>query len=147
MGFNWATEGNPIRAAAAGKGSSQADEGPAKRFRPANGDEDCRSNPATVPDRSSPSQASSSRGAHHGYDPRPDCWGQMVPCLDDGQELGVLREAMGRGGTAIGITPLVQHLVQPPRSLVVSAVLPTLRTRRSPIPKLNVEASSPFARS
>lgn len=43
MGFNWATEGNPIRAAAAGKGSSQADEGPAKRFRPANGDEDCRS--------------------------------------------------------------------------------------------------------
>ena len=56
MGFNWATEGNPIRAAAAGKGSSQADEGQAKRFRPANGDEDCRSNPATVPDRSSPTR-------------------------------------------------------------------------------------------
>ena len=37
--------------------------------------------------------------------------------------------AAGCGGTAIGITPLVQHLVQPPRSLVVSALLSTLRTR------------------
>ena len=56
MGFNWATEGNPIRAAAAVKGSSPGDGGTAKRFRPANGDEDCRSNPATVPDRSSPTR-------------------------------------------------------------------------------------------
>ena len=55
--------------------------------------------------------------------------------------------AAGCGGTAIGITPLVQHLVQPPRSLVVSAVLSALRTRRSPLPKLDVEGSSPFARS
>ena len=37
--------------------------------------------------------------------------------------------AAGCGGTAIGITPLVQHLVQPPRSLGVSALLSTLRTR------------------
>jgi len=55
--------------------------------------------------------------------------------------------AAGCGGTAIGITPLVQRLVQPSTALVASAVLPTLRTRRSPIPKLDVEGSSPFARS
>jgi hypothetical protein len=64
--------GNPIRAAAAGTGSSQADEGPAKSFRPANGDEDCRSNPGTVPDRSSLNPASPSRGPHHGHDASPD---------------------------------------------------------------------------
>ena len=61
-----------VRVAAAGKGSSPDDEGPAPRFRPANGDEDCRSNLWGVPDRSSPSQASSSRGPHHGHDPSPD---------------------------------------------------------------------------
>jgi len=85
--------GNPIRAAAAGKGSSQADEGPAKRFRPANGDEDCRSNPGTVPDRSSLNPASPSRGPHHGHDPCPDGIGQPVP---DGGQLGhVRRDCVG----------------------------------------------------
>ena len=54
--------------------------------------------------------------------------------------------AAGCGGTAIGITPLVQHLVQPSTALVASAVLPKLRTTVRPIPKLDVESSSPFAR-
>jgi hypothetical protein len=45
-----------ICAAAPGKGSSRADEGPAKRFRTSNSDEDCRANLWGDPDRSSPNQ-------------------------------------------------------------------------------------------
>jgi len=41
-----------------------------------------------VPDRSSPSQASPSRGPHHGHDPSPDGSGQPVP---DGDNLGEVR--------------------------------------------------------
>jgi len=37
-GFNFATEGNPVRVAAAGKGSSLGDEGPALRFRTSKSD-------------------------------------------------------------------------------------------------------------
>jgi len=68
-----------IRAAAPGKGSSPGDEGPAPRFRPANGDEDCRSILRAVPDPSPPNPASPSRGPHHGHDPSPDGIGQAVP--------------------------------------------------------------------
>ena len=69
--------------AAAGKGCSPGDEGPALRFRTSNSDEDYRSNPGTVPDRSSPNPALPSRGPHHGHDPRPDGSGQPAPRSDD----------------------------------------------------------------
>ena len=70
-----------------GKGSSPGDEGPTKRFRPANGDEDCRSNPGTVRDASSPNPASASRSPHHGHDPGPDGSWLAVP---DGSQFGHL---------------------------------------------------------
>ena len=93
MGFNWATEGNPIRAAAAGKGSFPGDEGTAKRFRPATGDDACRSILRAVPDRSSPSPDSRSRGPHHGRDASPSGIGQAVP---DGGQFGHLgRDHLG----------------------------------------------------
>ncbi len=87
-GFNWAAEGNRIRVAAAGKGSSPGDEGPATRFRPANGDDACRSILGAVPDRSWPSPASPSRGSNDGEDPHPDGGWQATP---DGDHLGQVR--------------------------------------------------------
>ena len=50
------------------KGLVPGDEGPASRFRPANGDDGCRSILGAVPDRLLPSPASSSRRTHHRYD-------------------------------------------------------------------------------
>ena len=82
-GFNFATEGNPVRVAAAGKGSSLGDEGPALRFRTSNSDEDYRSNPGTVPDRLSPDPALPSRRPHHDHDLSPDGSGQPAPRSDD----------------------------------------------------------------
>ena len=55
------------------------------RFRPANGDDGCRSILGAVPDRLLPSPASPSRGPHHGRDPSPGGIGQATP---DGDNLG-----------------------------------------------------------
>ena len=110
-----------IRAAAPGKSSSPDDEGPAPRFRPANGDEDCRSNLWGVPDRSSPSQASSSRGPHHRHDPSPDGMGQAVP---DGSQLGHFRwdrhglhESSQLVGCGSGYAPARDGTASPPSPL------------------------------
>jgi hypothetical protein len=113
-----------IRAAAPGEGSSPDDEGPAPKFRPANGDEDCRSNLWGVPDRSSPSQASSSRGPHHRHDPSPDGMGQAVP---DGGQLSHLRrdriglseapQSLGLGGCGSGCAPARDGTASPPSPL------------------------------
>jgi hypothetical protein len=65
------------------KGSSPGDEGTAKRFRLANGDDVCRSNSGAVPDRSSPDPASPFRGPHHGHDPSPDGFWQAMPDVDN----------------------------------------------------------------
>ena len=91
MGFNWATEGNPIRAAAAGKGSSPGDEGPATRSKSAAGDEDCRSILGAVPDRSSPNPASPSRGqpaVNDGPDAAAVVGGERAPGLDHVRQIG-----------------------------------------------------------
>ena len=88
MGFNLAAEGIESAWKPRGKGSSPGDEGPALRFRTSNSDEDYRSNPGTVPDRSSPNPALPSRGPHHGHDPSPDGSGQAVA---DGDNLGEVR--------------------------------------------------------
>lgn len=87
-GFNWAAEGNRIRVAAAGKGSSPGDEGPSPRSRPAAGGDDHRSHLRAVPDRSWPSPASPSRGSNDGEDPHPDGGWQATP---DGDHLGQVR--------------------------------------------------------
>ena len=110
-GFNWATEGNPIRAAAAGKGSSQADEGPATRFRPANGDEDCRSSPGIVRDRSS-SQSSLTL-------PRPAPWPRSQPGRHQAagaRRRQVLPPRAGSPRTSWG--PVVARLGRQPLQLV-----------------------------
>jgi hypothetical protein len=119
-GFRCAVEGHRIRVAALGTGSSPDDGGPATRVRPANGDEDCRSSPGTVRDRSSPSQASPSRSPHHGHDPSPDRIGQPVP---DGGQLGHLcrdriglhdaRRSLGLGGCGSGLGPAKDSTASP----------------------------------
>jgi len=113
-----------IRAAAPGKVSSPGDEGPAPRFRPANGDEDCRSSLGAVPDHWSPSPASSSRGPHHRHDPSPDRMGQAVP---DGSQLGHFRrdrhgrhessQSVGLVGCGSGYAPARDGTASPPSPL------------------------------
>ena len=91
MGFNWATEGNRISLAAAGKGSSPGDEGPATRSKSAAGDEDCRSILGPVPDRSSPNPASPSRGqpaVNDGPDAAAVVVGERAPGLDHVRQIG-----------------------------------------------------------
>ena len=143
-GFNWAADGNRISLAALGKGSSPGDEGTAKRFRPATGDDACRSSLGHFPIARGPARLHPPQARTMATPPARTAGGRWSHAWMTAWSSGFSGRpwAAGCGGTAIGITPLVQHLVQPPTALVASAVLPKLRTTVRRIPALHKHKAS-----